>query len=633
MYKGITNFGLGRFCAVFSATEELSDGFCRGIQHFFSKNYNNDLIRMATTVNCFNRDGKRTIEYANISYDGDCAPSLIKVDKEGSEYIYDVYTKYEASYEIERTTSAYPTVDAIVLEEILENNSLDDISFEQYAYVFFNHASGQVDVRYNEINNCVIWTNKATYQKLVIALHEVKPDTLYLSKEAKATAVNTIQKILKGSTSDRYHLSGEDGLSMALGQMIHLTSKEKKIFKWYVIPCENDQEGIEVLEQLRKSDSRSIAEQLHQEFFNKGNVKDFTDEFVETAYLRNLLSIKAVTMDGFVPADIVGHYYSGLGTPTMYIRDSLMVARAFLYGGYFDECKSIINYIKKRPRKDRGEFYQRYDANGNPAEGLNNDVNHQLDSLGYYLSMIYQYYMKTDEVLTNLEDIEDIVNCIEVNQTYMGLIGPEGGVNEGVYGQAYIVSTNMFISGGLYHISKFLNLAVQKGIYKNTDDVNQLIDNIERIVKEIEKGIDFMWNTEKGYYNYGYSATSESIIERYDTPQYFSVLFGYPNTEKLVENNEYLINKAMFFEDGIGYSQQSYHHGPWIFNTAACAQYNLLIGKHKQYLNKLNWILKHLNNYYLAPEAIHAEDEDVCFNNPLTWACAEVVATIALKGF
>lgn len=60
-----------------------------------------------------------------------------------------------------------------------------------------------------------------------------------------------------------------------------------------------------------------------------------------------------------IPADVIGHYNSNNGTPTFYVRDSLMIARAFIYSGYLDEAKKIILFIAGLPLKEEGEFFQR----------------------------------------------------------------------------------------------------------------------------------------------------------------------------------------------------------------------------------------------------------------------------------
>ena len=96
--------------------------------------------------------------------------------------------------------------------------------------------------------------------------------------------------------------------------------------------------------------------------------------------------------------------------------------------------------------------------------------------------------------------------------------------------------------------------------------------------------------------------------------------------------HRYFFKYASFFEDGIGYSEQEYHHGPWLFNTLACAEYCKRRGDLEEYTKKMRWAVKHSNRYGLLPEAVDADQEEICFINPLSWACAEFVAAYFSEG-
>ncbi len=97
------------------------------------------------------------------------------------------------------------------------------------------------------------------------------------------------------------------------------------------------------------------------------------------------------------------------------------------------------------------------------------------------------------------------------------------------------------------------------------------------------------------------------------------------------KTHEYYKKNASYYNEGIGYSEQEYHHGPWIFNTCAGAQYSYLIGDYDHYETTLTWLRNHSNAYGLMPEAIDGEDESRCFINPLTWACSEYVAAVFIQ--
>ena len=115
------------------------------------------------------------------------------------------------------------------------------------------------------------------------------------------------------------------------------------------------------------------------------------------------------------------------------------------------------------------------------------------------------------------------------------------------------------------------------------------------------------------------------IINRYDTPQLLSASLGYPITDNYKESFYTLLKYASYFEYGIGYSEQEYHDGPWIFNTAAASEVAYLIGDIENYKNLMNWIIKHQNGFGMNPEAIDAKNENNPFINPLMWANSEFV--------
>lgn len=154
-----------------------------------------------------------------------------------------------------------------------------------------------------------------------------------------------------------------------------------------------------------------------------------------------------------------------------------------------------------------------------------------------------------------------------------------------------------------------------------------LIEQINQTCADILAGIEGTFVPGEGY-KYGYVTYHDDLIFKYDTPQYFGPLYGFPNTKNMRTTHARLLNNASFLEHGIGYSEQEYHHGPWIFNTAACAQYAFCIGDMDTYESKLSWLKDHSNAYGLMPEAISADNPNQCYINPLVWACAEVISAL-----
>jgi GH15 family glucan-1,4-alpha-glucosidase len=326
-----------------------------------------------------------------------------------------------------------------------------------------------------------------------------------------------------------------------------------------------------------------------------------------------LIALKAANLNGLLPADLTGHYFAK-GKVTFYVRDALMGSRAFLYAGYYKEFEQIIHFLMACPIKENGEFYQRYNADKNPDEGANNNVYSQIDTIGYFCRVISDYYELCGKLLVDYKAIKRSVNTLEAISRKNNLFGPEGGVNEGVFGPAYITSTNMFIVGGVL------------GAIWIAKEFGHLQDAIQwqTLVAETIQGIE---NTflKDGYYAYGYVDYHDEILYKYDTPQFLSASLGYPITNYFIQNYHCLIRSASFFDYGIGYSEQEYHHGPWLFNTCAVAETAFLMNDQQHYQKTMEWAINHRNSYGMLPEAIDATDESRSFINPLMWANAEFV--------
>ena len=247
---------------------------------------------------------------------------------------------------------------------------------------------------------------------------------------------------------------------------------------------------------------------------------------------------------------------------------------------------------------------------------------HQIDSIGYFCRIVYEYYKKTGELLADETLLMEVTDVIDGAEKKHGMVGPEGGVNEGVFGPAFITSSNMFIYGGILAAKQIFAILGNK----------EYAEKCRKICDRLYEGIQSVYNEELGRFDYGYVTYHDHTVRKYDTPQYFGPLYGYPNDEKMQNTHIYLRQYASFFEDGIGYSEQEYHHGPWLFNTLACAEYCKKAENREEYIRKMKWVSEHSNAYGLLPEAVDANDEGVCVINPLSWACGEYVAACFSKG-
>lgn len=335
-----------------------------------------------------------------------------------------------------------------------------------------------------------------------------------------------------------------------------------------------------------------------------------------------MVALMAANLNGFIPADLTSHYFTdgGEGHASFYVRDSLMASRAFLYSGYYDEFEKIINRLISYPLKENNEFFQRYDPWDMGNEGANNNVLSQIDSIGYFTRVVSDYYLLTGKMLPSDKYLLKILNPLLNANKKFGLYGPEGGVNEGVYGPAYITSSNMFIASGLKGIVKYLKDIDHKEyeLYKEV---------YETLVEAIE---DKCYSEETNSYHYGYVTYHDDLVNRYDTPQLLATSLGYPISNHIKNNYKYLKEYATYFDWGFGYSEQEYHDGPWIFNTAGAAQTSYLLDKHDDYKNIISWLKDHQNGYGLLPEAIWATEENRTHINPLMWGNSEFVCALLI---
>lgn len=624
MYTGVSPMGFGKFCGLWTPSEQYNDGFARGLQHLFYKGYQMDLVNMAITMTTFD-DG--LLEYGNVYYNGDQCP---RVHHDVEDFVENGYCYNTTSFrreDIKRTTKGYAMFEYLVIEETYHNLTDQKVELDAHAF-FFPRTYKRSKLKYDVNHDCVIWKEEEAEDYIVVGLEEAST-SFTLSKEQRHFALGTIQKLMDREQSLSNEIESQVGLSTSLTKHISIEANCSYTFRWFIIPSSDGEKGISMLKEIRKTDVVQEAQTMYADFLKPlKKYEDILDKKTFELLNQNMVALKAVLSKGLVPADVTGHYFSW-GNPTFYVRDSLMVARAFLNAGYGEEAKSIIKRYASLPMKGKGEFYQRYNNHCEGDEGANNGVDHQLDANGYFISLIVQYYRKYKELLIEPQFIIDILHFLNSKQTYKGLIGPEGGVNEGVYGASYITSTNMFILGGLNHLLECLTEG-DAHTWATPEEYKELKSLSQPLIEGIKSGISLMWNEEKGFYNYGYSETLEMTIKRYDTPQYFSLFYGYKNDERFTRNNTYLLQNASFYDGGMGYSQQSYHSGAWLFNTGASAQYQYLYGDKTVYDKQIKFMIDHANGFGLMVEAVDGVYENLPLINPLSWACAEFVNAITV---
>ncbi|NHM33619.1 hypothetical protein [Neobacillus terrae] len=616
-YPGIGIIGNDHISALYGVDNGIVDWQGTGIQHFFYGSFQQDLIHTATTYIQHASSGE--IELANRLISKDTHPvhqhPYASTVEEG--FCYSTTFQSQVNEDLFWTEKVYATnQDQIVFETTIKNESLIEQTFVAGGYIILRNPSFK-RLSYN--NQSLKWENDQT----VLHIIGEQADETYFYKESPTGFVyRTLQQTLNHKESDcADDFTSNTMIGIVTKKSINLEPGKEKTVRWMIQAgsikniMEDSQGNPNEWERMFKT-----AKTHWKKWLDSGSLPiEKFNEPLRSTVKTNLIALKASLLDGFVPADITGHYYSN-GSPSYYVRDSLMIAKAFLNAGFLPEAKSIITYAAARKIKEgTGEFYQRYNALGQPSEGANNNVFHQYDSQGYFLHLVERYFEETNEWIVPFEQVKDVANVLFRVERKNGLFGPEGGVNEGVFGPAYITSSNMFITGGLLSASRIAfhhHDAFHEKKWK--DLANSITEHIETET----------WLKEQKRYGYGYVLYADELVQKYDTPQYFGPLYGYPVTENFKSMVDVSLKDQSFFDYGIGYSEQEYHHGPWIFNTAANAQCQVLVGNKENFIFIIKWMLDHSNAYGLFPEAIDANSEDRCFINPLTWACAEFISAI-----
>ncbi|WEM45528.1 hypothetical protein PTW35_20840 (plasmid) [Photobacterium sp. DA100] len=609
-YRGIAMLGNSQLSSIYTLDEGISDINGVGIYHLYYRDYSEDLVQSATSMV---RAGEH-LYVGNKHYQPDTHHENMRPKHSENINGYQFCDTFSLdAIDIEKTDRAYGFGDnAIIFECEVLNKGSQAREIELLGYTHFrNITNNTAKVISSDLT-------RVTKGQKVLGMVTADSPLHYLCADSPTDFAHTIFGKVFSQEEQHEDVETPRRLALAKGKRVTLEPGESYCFRFALIAAETEQNLEDIGSSLATNFNNAPvhAEAYWQGFFDKSNLNQFdltTQDYVKA----NLVAIKSANLNGFIPADLTGHYYDkSTNLPCYYARDSLMVARAFLHSGHVTEAREIIAYLNDRERNEHNEFFQRYNGLGEPNEGANNDVFHQIDSIGYFFRMVDEFYQQTGEMLTDKSTLTSLIEVLENAKSRNGMLGEEGGVNEGVYGPAYITSSNMFIYGGLKSAQTLMETMGEQAWSARC----------EKLQKQILSGIESTFNESLGRYDYGYVAYQPETVKRYDTPQYFGVLYGFDNTEAMEKTHAYLSKKASFHGNGIGYSEQEYHHGPWLFNTAACAQYCALTGKHSEYHDKYKWLMGHSNAYGLMPEAVDATDESICFINPLTWACAEFIA-------
>ncbi|MBU1093226.1 MAG: hypothetical protein KKH01_02055 [Firmicutes bacterium] len=604
MYRGLTYLGSSQFTTSYGLNECIIDQKAIGVQHLYINDFKEDLIHSACTV----------VTHQEKAYFGDrIKPRIGHAQRVTSSKTYiedhsvtvDVFS-YPKFIKIDRVGAGK---NHLTFETEIKNTTKDYQQFQVSSLVISSHGNHACVTSYRQ---SLIY---ALVNKYFAVIQQNGFDMRVSLDAPSGFAYHGIEDILYNKNHFEGQINSHLPIAMSINQNVDLKPDEKKTIRWAILVATDETEI------RRLVDDYSFEDQLEsiKSYWKKWlyNAKK-TPHYQEESHTM-LVALRGALLNGFLPADLTGHYFAN-GKACFYVRDALMGARAFLYSGFYDEYKSIIHFLTGCQLKENGEFFQRYNANQMPDEGANNNVSSQIDAIGYFARIIADDYALTKQMIVPYSYYQSMINSLKHISKKNGLFGPEGGVNEGVYGPAYIISTNMFIVGGLYGASYLANEL------NHADDA----DTWKNIAENIQSNIEQTF-LEEQYYPYGYVSYHNEVIKRYDTPQLLSLSLGYPMTEHYIKNYQTLLNISNYFNYGIGYSEQEYHNGPWIFNTAAAAEVAFLTNDMSNYHHLMLWMIAHRNHYGLLPEAIQATDENIPFINPLMWANAEFITAAYIK--
>lgn len=598
IYPGLTYIGSNTFSALYGLHDTIIDQKACGLQHLYVDTYEKDLIHTATSV--VKKDG--------VLYYADRVKPKVGHPKrhhaKSSEVIDYAIMKDHFVYD------DFEKIDQVAAHETYIRFQTTIINTSQEKQVFSVGALAITQLK---------TTSKWSYQDGRLDLDvdgyplNIQTDQLktyaYIVEDAPS---GFMYRGFQSMLFDEHRTDTSKGmtktpLASVICSDITLDQGESYTFNW--ILSVKDQNAFEF--------SKDFGD---VKTYWKDYLANINPDMIMTEEVKiKLVALKGALLCGLLPADLTGHYFAN-GHVAFYSRDALMGARAFLYAHLFDDFLSIIQFFLKCELKENGEYFQRYRFDQTGDEGANNDVFKQIDFIGYFASIFRDYYIIKGELLCDFETLDRILSILLQTEKKNGLYGPEGGVNEGVYGPAFITSTNMFICGGLKAALDMFDIYQMK----------ELKDKWLKHYEDLHYAIEALYGKED-YYYYGYVDYHNDVIKRYDTPQLFGASFHYPLTNQYRASYNTLKTHASYYTYGIGYSEQEYHDGPWIFNTAAAAETAYVLGYEKDYLNFMEFMKVHQNGYGLLPEAIDAQLEQRPLINPLMWANAEFVCAAYMR--
>jgi hypothetical protein len=392
-------------------------------------------------------------------------------------------------------------------------------------------------------------------------------------------------------------------------------------------------------------DLHGRASGFWESWMQRGNIPAFKGGREENArylnsFKRNLYAVKSACIRGQIPADITGQFVTN-NMPQLYPRDAMMCARVFLLTGHFEEAKSVIEFWARPdiPKKSKGEFYARYDANAKAVDagsGARFDEP-EWDANGYFIQLLHQYYAAKNAWLADKSIVYDLADFLVDHIDQRGLLY-EGGIVEWT---GYLPATNMTCAAALKTAAEMALSFGDKdrsGTYANASaTITTALPKMFDREKETYASVRFHGVKAEG--NYSLSSRIQDTLYLWDTSLNFGVLWGYPDHPAVVASNKFFQNNTVVLGGGMQYFDATdnawlaaYGHDAFFFTTAAAAQYHARWGDAGTAKSHIDWMMKYANVYGLMPERIFLNQTDCSPATPLSWCCAEYAAALLAWG-
>jgi len=353
-------------------------------------------------------------------------------------------------------------------------------------------------------------------------------------------------------------------------------------------------------------------------------------------YKQCLYAVKAACLNGQIPADMTGQFMTN-GMPQLYPRDAMKSARVFLLTEHVEEAESIIKFWTRPdiPKKSKGEFFARYDANAKAVDGGSGARydEPEWDANGYFILLADSYFKQKKQLPADTSFIFELADFLVSHIDKSGLLY-EGGIVEWT---GYLPATNMICASALNTASEIAGQTGNKtrqAEYKKADSIISA-SLIKMYDKKRNAYCDVRFHGIKAGDNRSITEPANDTLFLWDASANFGILWGYPDHKEMRETNNFYLNKTSVPGGGIKYFEaadngglSAYGGDIFFFTTAASSQYQSLYGDSAIAGKQVDWMIENANIYGLMPERIYLNGTDCSDASPLTWCNAEFAAAV-----